>query len=63
LSLTASTSRRHALGIDPVEVVKNVKAFGALGVDTLVISATTSDPGEARAALEMVAREVLPAAR
>ena len=34
-----------------------------LGVDTLIISAGTSDPGEARAALEMVAREVLPAFR
>jgi len=40
-----------------------VQAFASLGVETLVISATTSDPGEARAAMEMVAREVLPASR
>jgi hypothetical protein len=32
-------------------------------VDTLVISITTSDPREARAALEMVGAEVLPAFR
>jgi hypothetical protein len=40
-----------------------VKAFASLGVETLVISANTSDPGEARAAMGMVAREVLPANR
>jgi len=59
LSLTAPTSRRHALGTDAVDVVKNVGAFAILGVETLVISPTTSDPVEARAAMEMVAREVL----
>ena len=52
--------RRHALGTDPAEIVRNAKAYADLGVDTLVISANTSDPGEARSALEMVAREVLP---
>jgi probable F420-dependent oxidoreductase len=59
LSLAPSTPRRHALGTEPAEVVRNVKAFANLGVETLVISATTSDPGAAHAALEMVAREVL----
>jgi alkanesulfonate monooxygenase SsuD/methylene tetrahydromethanopterin reductase-like flavin-dependent oxidoreductase (luciferase family) len=63
LSLTASTSRRYALGAEPAEVARNVQAFASLDVETLVISATTSDPGEARAAMEMVAREVLPANR
>lgn len=63
LSLTASTSRRYALGTEPAEVVRNVQAFASLGVETLVISATTSDPGEARAAMEMVARDVLSANR
>ena len=60
LSLTASTSRRHALGTDAASVVHNAQAFARLGVETLVISATTSDPTEARAAMDMVAREVLP---
>jgi probable F420-dependent oxidoreductase len=63
LSLTASTPRRYALGTEPAEVVRNVKVFAGLGVETLVISATTSDPAEARAALEMVAREVVPLTR
>jgi len=60
MSLAASTSRRHALGTEPAEIVRNVKAYASAGVETLVISANTSDPGEARAALEIVAREVLP---
>ena len=49
MSLAASTSRRHALGTEPAEVIRNVNAFASLG--------------EARAAMEMVAREVLPANR
>jgi probable F420-dependent oxidoreductase len=53
------TRRRHALGTSPDDVVRNAKAFAALGVDALLISANTSDPGEARSALEMVARELV----
>jgi hypothetical protein len=44
-------------------VVRSARAYAAAGVETLVISANTSDPGAARTALEMVAREVLPAVR
>ena len=60
LSLTAPTSRRYALGTDAADVVENAKAFASLGVETLVISATTNDPTEARTAMDMVARAVLP---
>ena len=63
MSLTKVTPRRFALGTEPAEVVRNVKAFADLGVETLVISANSSDPREARSAIEMVAREVLPAHR
>jgi hypothetical protein len=63
MSLTQSTARRAALGTDPGEVVRNAQAFAKLGVETLVISANTSDPRRARAALEMVARDVVPACR
>lgn len=56
MSITASTPRRHALGTEPAEIVRNAKAYAALGVDTLVVSATTSDPREARSVMEMVAR-------
>ena len=50
--------RRHALGVEPGEVAKNARAYADLGVDTLVISANTSDPGQARSVLEMVGREL-----
>jgi probable F420-dependent oxidoreductase len=64
MGLGAPTSRRrYALGSDGAEVVRNAKAYADLGVDSLVISANTGDPREARSALEMVAREVLPAFR
>jgi len=59
MSLGASTRGRFTLGNDPADLVRNAKAFAAVGVETLVISANTSDPGEARSAMEMVARAVL----
>ena len=59
LSLAASRPGRYALGTAPAEIAANAKAFAALGVDTLIVSGNTSDPGEARSALEMVARAVL----
>jgi hypothetical protein len=38
-----------------------VQAFAKAGVDALIVSANTGDPRQARAAMEMAAREVLPA--
>jgi probable F420-dependent oxidoreductase len=63
MSLATSRLGRHALGTKPAEIIENAKAYASVGVDTLVISANTSDPREAGAALEMVAREVVPALR
>jgi probable F420-dependent oxidoreductase len=60
MTLAAARAGRHALGTAPSDIVKNARAYADVGVDTLIVSAGTSDPGEARAALEMVAREVLP---
>jgi probable F420-dependent oxidoreductase len=61
MSLGAATPRRYALGKDSAEIVQNARAYAGLGVETLVISANTSDPSEARSAMEMLAREVLTA--
>jgi probable F420-dependent oxidoreductase len=61
MSLAAARAGRHALGTKPAEIIKNAKAYASLGVETLIISANTSDPREARSALEMIAREVAPA--
>ncbi len=63
MTLAAARVGRHALGTGPSEIVKNARAYADVGVETLIISAGTSDPVEARAALEMVASEVLPAFR
>jgi len=62
MSLAAARAGRHALGTKPAEIIKNARAYASLGVETLIISANTSAPREARAALEMIAREVAPAA-
>ena len=61
MSLAAARAGRHALGTKPAEIIKNAKAYAGLGVDTLIISANTSEPREARSALEMIARDVAPA--
>ena len=55
------TRRRYALGRDPAGILKNAQAYAKLGVDTLVISANTSDAREGHSTLEMIAREVLAA--
>ena len=61
MSLAAARAGRHALGTKPAEIIKNARAYASLGVETLIISANTSEPREAHAALEMIAREVAPA--
>ena len=61
MSLAAARAGRHALGTKPAEIIQNAKAYASLGVETLIISANTSEPREARAALEMIARDVVPA--
>jgi probable F420-dependent oxidoreductase len=63
MSMAKARAGRHALGTTPDEIIKNAESYARIGVETLVISANTGDPNEARAALEMVAREVLPAVR
>jgi probable F420-dependent oxidoreductase len=60
MSLAAARAGRHALGTKPAEIIKNAKAYAGLGVDTLIVSANTSEPREARSALEMIARDVAP---
>ena len=59
LSLAASRPGRYALGADAAEIADKAKAFAALGVETLVVSGNTRDAGEARAAMETVARALL----
>jgi probable F420-dependent oxidoreductase len=59
LSLAAPRAGRFTLGTAPEEIAGHAKAFAALGVETLIVSGTTSDAAEARAAMETVARALL----
>ena len=59
LTLSAARAGRHALGTTEKEIAENGKAMDALGVDTLVVSGTTSDPRQARESLETVAKALL----
>jgi len=59
MTLGTGARGRHALGSKPAVVLDNARAFARVGVDTLAVSITTSDPREAMTALEMVGREVL----
>ena len=61
MTIGASTRGRFTLGREPAEIVKNARAYADLGVETLTISTVTSDAKEARSALEMLGRDVLPA--
>ena len=56
----ARPGRRFALGTTAGELAGNANTFADLGVETLVVSATTGDPREAQAALAMVAGAVRP---
>ena len=52
---------RYSLGIDPAEMLQKAHTYETLGVDRMVISPGTGDPQEMASAMEMLAREVLPA--
>ena len=59
MTLGPGRAGRATLGAEPAEIARNANAYADLGVDALLVSTTTSDPGEARAALETTARALL----
>jgi hypothetical protein len=61
LPLQGSRPGRYALGMAPAEMVHKIQAFASLGVETVVISPYTGEAQEMTDALEMVARDVMPA--
>jgi probable F420-dependent oxidoreductase len=61
MSLAAARAGRHTLGAKPAEIIQSARAYASLGVETLIVSANTSQPREALSALEMIARDVSPA--
>jgi probable F420-dependent oxidoreductase len=60
IPLGPSGARRVALGMDPGEIVRNIQAYASVGVQMLVIPGHTPKLTEIRAALDMLAGEVLP---
>jgi luciferase-like monooxygenase len=50
---------RATLGTTPDEVARSARAYAELGVDALLVSSVTSDPAQARAALDTVAAALL----
>ena len=52
---------RYSLGRDPAEMLQKAHTYESLGVERMVISPGTGDPQEMASAMEMLAREVLPA--
>ena len=54
---------RYSLGTEPEEILRNAQAFEGLGVETIVMSPNTGNTEEILAAMEMLARDVMPAFR
>lgn len=61
LPLHSGRPGRFALGLDPAEMVQKIQAFASLGVDRVVISPYTGEAQEMTQALEVIARDVMPA--
>jgi probable F420-dependent oxidoreductase len=61
LPLQGGRAGRYTLGTTPAEIVRNVQAFASLGVETVVVAPSTGDAQALMPALEMIAREVMPA--
>lgn len=61
LPLQGGRPGRYALGLEPAEMIRNIQAFAALGVETVVISPYTGEPDAMMQALETIARDVMPA--
>ena len=61
LPLQSGRAGRYALGLDPTEMVQKIQTFARLGVDRVVISPYTGEAQEMTQALEVIARDVMPA--
>ena len=59
--LGPSSAHRAGLGTESGEIVRTIQAYADLGVQLLAVSGQTDRVAEMRSALELLAREVLPA--
>jgi hypothetical protein len=61
MPLQGGRAGRYTLGLTPDEIVPKLQAFADLGVETMVLAPSTGDAQVMLQALEMIAREVMPA--
>ena len=63
IPLGPSSAQRAALGTEPGEIIRTIQAYADLGVQLMAISGQTDQVGEVLPAMDLLAREVLPAFR
>ena len=61
MPLQGGRAGRYTLGLDPADIVPKIQTLASLGVETVVIAPSTGDAQAMTPALEMIAREVMPA--
>jgi hypothetical protein len=49
------------LGTEPGEIIRTIQAYADLGVQLMAISGQTDQVEEIRSAMDLLAREVMPA--
>jgi probable F420-dependent oxidoreductase len=63
IPLGPSSAQRAALGTEPGEIIRTIQAYADVGVQLLAISGQTDQMTEILPAMDLLAREVLPAFR
>jgi len=63
IPLGPSSAHRAALGTEPGEIIQTIQAYADVGVQLLAISGQTDQMTEILPAMDLLAREVLPAFR
>jgi alkanesulfonate monooxygenase SsuD/methylene tetrahydromethanopterin reductase-like flavin-dependent oxidoreductase (luciferase family) len=63
IPLGPSNAHRATLGTEPSEIVRNIQAYADVGVQTIAIAGHTDQLAEILPAMDLLAREVLPAFR
>ena len=63
IPLGPSSAQRAALGTEPGEIIRTIQAYANLGVQLMAISGQTDQVAEVLPAMDLLAREVLPAFR
>jgi alkanesulfonate monooxygenase SsuD/methylene tetrahydromethanopterin reductase-like flavin-dependent oxidoreductase (luciferase family) len=61
IPLGPSSARRVALGTEPSEIIRNIQGYADVGVQTIAIAGHTDNMAEILPAMDLLAREVLPA--